>query len=112
MKEFKNYSDFWPFYLSQHSKKSTRTWHFIGTFVYICIALAIIYLNVWFIILAPVIAYGFAWFSHFFIEGNKPATFGHPLWSLRADFQMYFYILTGRLSREIDILPEQYSAEK
>ncbi|MCP1157736.1 MULTISPECIES: DUF962 domain-containing protein [Bacillus] len=113
MKEFKNYNEFWPFYLSQHSKKSTRTWHFIGTtFVYICIALAIIYLNVWFIILAPVIAYGFAWFSHFFIEGNKPATFGHPLWSLRADFQMYFYILTGSLSREIDNLPEQYSAEK
>ncbi|BCJ87974.1 hypothetical protein skT53_29590 [Effusibacillus dendaii] len=50
---------------------------------------------------APVIVYGFAWFSHFVFEGNKPATFGHPWWSLRADFQMYGYILTGRMGNEI-----------
>ncbi|RXI96146.1 DUF962 domain-containing protein [Anaerobacillus alkaliphilus] len=102
MKEFKNYQEFWPFYLTQHSKKETRAWHFVGTtFVFICIALAIILGNSWIVLLAPVIAYSFAWISHFFIEGNKPATFGHPFWSLRADFQMYFFTLFGKLNGEL-----------
>ncbi|WP_354005876.1 Mpo1-like protein [Fictibacillus terranigra] len=38
---------------------------------------------------------------HFFIEGNKPAAFGHPLWSSRADFKMFFFTLTGRLEQEL-----------
>ncbi|RLQ95350.1 DUF962 domain-containing protein [Falsibacillus albus] len=101
MKEFHSFAEFWPFYLSQHSKKSTRAWHFVGTsFVFVCLILAAVLKNPWIILLAPVIAYGFAWFSHFFIEGNKPATFGHPFWSLRADFQMYFLILLGKMPKE------------
>jgi hypothetical protein len=28
---FHSYQEFWPFYLSQHSKKATRVWHAIGT---------------------------------------------------------------------------------
>ena len=31
----------------------------------------------------PLISYSVAWFSHFVIEKNNPASFGHPLWSLR-----------------------------
>jgi hypothetical protein len=100
--EFKNYEEFWLFYLSQHSKSTTRAWHFVGTsFVFIFIILAV-WKSPWFLLLAPVVAYGIAWFSHFFIEGNKPATFGHPFWSLRADFRMYRMILFGQLPRELN----------
>lgn len=105
--EFKNYEEFWPFYLSQHSKPSTRAWHFVGTsFVFIFIILAI-WKSPWFLLLAPVVAYGIAWFSHFFIEGNKPATFGHPFWSLRADFRMYRMILFGQLPKELNKLSNE-----
>ncbi|KZE67558.1 hypothetical protein AWM68_19030 [Fictibacillus phosphorivorans] len=98
---FNSYEEFWPFYLSQHSKASTRAWHFIGTsFVFVFIILAV-WKSPWFLLAAPVVAYGIAWFSHFFIEGNKPATFGHPFWSLRADFRMYRLILFGQLGNEI-----------
>jgi hypothetical protein len=101
MPNFSTFEEFWPFYLTQHSKKSTRAWHFVGTaFVILCL-IATVLIHPAILLLAPVVGYGFAWYSHFFIEGNKPATFGHPLWSLRADFLMFWLILTGRLEQEL-----------
>ena len=44
----------------------------------------------------PVIACGMAWYSHLAIEKNRPATFGHPLWSLRGDLQMIAMMWRGR----------------
>ncbi|KUP08745.1 membrane protein [Bacillus coahuilensis p1.1.43] len=100
--EFKSYQDFWYFYLTQHSKPTTRRWHFVGTtFVCLFLLMVLITFNLWLLLLAPFVGYSFAWVSHFYIEGNKPATFGHPLWSLRADFQMYIYFLTGKLDEEL-----------
>ena len=34
--------------------------------------------------------YGFAWFSHYFIEKNRPATFKWPLYSFMGDWVMLF----------------------
>lgn len=44
----------------------------------------------------PLIGYGTAWPAHFLIEKNNPATFGHPVWSLRGDAQMIRTMLAGR----------------
>lgn len=103
--QFNNFTEFWPFYLSQHTKPRTRFWHFIGTTtVFAWLISAIVYQNAWLVLGAPVTAYALAWYSHFFVEGNKPATFGHPFWSLRADFKMYGLMLIGRLDRELEKL--------
>jgi len=51
----------------------------------------------WYALLWPLIGYGFAWFGHFVIEGNKPATFGHPWWSFISDYRMVWLMLTGQL---------------
>jgi len=50
---------------------------------------------------APVLGYGMAWYSHFFVEGNRPATFGHPVWSFICDYRMVVLILTGRIDAEL-----------
>ena len=55
----------------------------------------------WWILAALVVPYALAWISHFFVEHNKPATFGHPLWSWWADQRMVALMLAGKMDREV-----------
>lgn len=104
MKENKitTYSEFWPFYLREHSKKATRTWHFYGsTIAFIFLVSFAMTLKWHYFLLALLSGYGFAWFSHFKIEKNRPATFTYPFWSLASDWKMWFMTLNGRLDAEL-----------
>ncbi|MFN3605299.1 MAG: Mpo1-like protein [Leptonema sp. (in: bacteria)] len=97
-----NYEDFWYFYLQEHSHPINRVMHYVGTTGVILIFLYSIYsMNFWYFFALPICGYGFAWFGHFFIEKNRPATFTYPFWSLISDFRMYFYFLFGRLSKHL-----------
>ncbi|XP_020576564.1 uncharacterized protein LOC110022106 [Phalaenopsis equestris] len=99
---YRNLEEFWAFYVSQHSKPLTRRWHFMGTLSALLCFLCAAVLGWWALILAaPLLAYGMAWYSHFFVEGNPPATFGYPFWSLICDFRMFGLMLTGNMDREI-----------
>jgi hypothetical protein len=48
-----------------------------------------------------VAGYGPAWFSHAFIEHNKPETFRAPFASLRGDYLMAWHMLCGTIDDEI-----------
>jgi hypothetical protein len=101
-KNFATFEEFWPFYVSEHAKKSTRKLHFVGsTGALVCIAAAILGRPKW-LLVAPLIGYGPAWCSHFFIEKNRPATFKYPLWSLRADAIMWGKTIAGTMDAEVD----------
>ena len=95
---FASFRDFYPFYLGEHSDRTCRRLHFIGTgLVILTLAYAIVTATWALLWLLPVVGYGFAWIGHFFFEKNKPATFKYPFYSLIGDFVMFRDILVGRI---------------
>jgi hypothetical protein len=98
-KEYTSFSEFYPFYLSQHANKTNRRLHFCGSFLVLSVAIAALITQHWMLFLAvPFAGYGFAWVGHFFVEKNKPATFTYPFFSLMGDFVMFWQILRGKIS--------------
>lgn len=93
---FDSFSQFYPFYLGEHSNRICRRLHFVGTSLVIATVVYALmsrhYVALW---LVPLFGYGFAWIGHFFFEKNRPATFKHPLYSLLGDFVMYKDVWTG-----------------
>lgn len=97
------YEEFWSFYLQEHSKPLTRILHLAGTFTGIALLIFFVARGQWYFFpIFFVVGYAFAWFAHFVIEKNRPATFKYPLWSFISDFKMIAYMLTGRMDREIE----------
>lgn len=97
--EFKSFSDFYPFYLKEHSNITCRRLHFVGTCGVIALLLLFFFTgNLMILAVIPVVGYGFAWVGHIGFEKNRPATFKHPFYSLLGDFRMFWDILTGRVA--------------
>ena len=98
MSRFASFAEFYPFYLSEHSRAGCRRLHFVGTSLAIgCVLAAAVTSNPYWLLGALWAGYGFAWIGHVFIEKNRPATFEHPFYSLAGDFAMYRDMLSGRI---------------
>lgn len=96
------YAEFWPRYLQAHADPRTRALHYLGSGAAIALLCVFAVTRAWpFLVAAPVVGYGCAWFGHGVFEHNKPETFGHPLWSLYSDFRMLALFLAGRMPREV-----------
>ena len=95
---FGSFSEFYPFYLSQHAHRTCRRLHFVGTTLGLAALLAAFAtLNFWWIPAGLGAGYAFAWVGHFFFEKNRPATFTHPLYSFMGDWAMWGDILAGKI---------------
>ena len=98
---YDSFTEFWPYYLAEHSKPGTRLLHLVGTSIALATVVVFILIGKWWLFpLALIPGYGAAWIGHFFIEKNKPATFQYPLWSFMGDYKMTWMMLTGRLGDE------------
>ena len=103
MQRPKTFDEFWPIYVRFHSKIGTRNIHFAGTTAVVTlIIMAVLTGQWWYLFLTPIAGYGCAWYSHFFVEKNKPAAFNFPWWSLKADFKMWVHMLRGEMDKEVE----------
>lgn len=94
----KTFREFYPFYLGEHSNRSCRRLHFIGTSLgFGFLLLAFLTLNFWWLLVGVVQGYAWAWVGHYFFEHNRPATFKYPRWSFIGDWVMWKEILTGKI---------------
>ncbi len=95
---FASFAEFWPYYLSEHKNPLNRRLHFVGTTILNgLLVTALLTGRPMLLLLCPLFGYGFAWYGHFLVEHNRPATFRHPIWSLMGDYKMYAHMLSGRL---------------
>ena len=81
----------------------TRLLHLIGTSLGVALLIFFVERGQWYFFpVFFVVGYAFAWFAHFVVEKNKPASFRFPLWSFISDFKMIGLMLIGRMNREVE----------
>lgn len=98
IERYASFTDFYPFYLSEHRDRTCRRLHFVGTSLGLaCFVLALATQNAWWVLAGIVIGYACAWTGHYFFEKNRPATFTYPVYSFMGDWVMWKEILTGRI---------------
>jgi hypothetical protein len=98
-----SFEEFWPFYVREHADATNRKLHFVGTSLALgALATSLLTRRARVALLAPLFGYGAAWIGHFVFEKNRPATFKHPLWSLKGDFIMYAKTLAGTMDAEVE----------
>jgi len=93
------FAEFYPFYLKEHSNRTCRRLHFVGSsLALVCLVMLLVTLNPLWLLAGLLCGYGFAWLGHFGFEKNKPASFKRPLYSFMGDWVMYKDIWTGRIA--------------
>ena len=92
------FTAFYPFYLSEHSNRTCRRLHFVGSsLALVCLITGLATLNAWWLIPGVLVGYAFAWIGHFGFEKNKPASFKQPFYSFMGDWVMYGQIWRGKI---------------
>ncbi len=97
MKSDTTYAEFWRIYMLAHRRPANRWLHPAGLRAAVGgVTCAVAWNNAWLAALSIAAGYGLSWFGHFAIEGNRPETFRHPLWSLISAFRMCALTIAGR----------------
>jgi hypothetical protein len=97
-KSFRSFAEFYPFYLGEHSNRTCRRLHFVGSSLALaCLTLVFATGSLAWLLAGLLCGYGLAWLGHFGFEKNKPASFSRPLYSFMGDWVMFRDLLTGRI---------------
>lgn len=93
-----SFAEFYSFYLSEHSNRTCRRLHFLGSsLALVCFTFLVFTGELQYLLLALLSGYGCAWIGHFVFEKNKPASFKRPLYSFMGDWVMYKDIWIGKI---------------
>lgn len=96
------FEEFWPRYLQAHRDPRTRLFHVAGTIAGTALVIASAATRKpWLAVAGLAAGYGPAWFSHAFIERNRPETFRAPIASLCADYVMAWHVLRGTIEHQL-----------
>lgn len=95
--------DYYHWYRTQHRVAANRRLHAFGSllvpFVALAFAFGAVLASPWALLPMPFAlffcSYGPAWVGHWFIEGNRPATFTDPVRSLICDYWMLWDEIQG-----------------
>ena len=95
---FTTFAEFYPFYLGEHSNRTCRRLHFLGsTLALVCLVMLFATGRPQYFLYSLLCGYGCAWVGHFVFEKNKPASFKRPLYSFMGDWVMYKDIWSGKV---------------
>ena len=98
IKALNSFAEFYPYYLGEHSNRTCRRLHFVGSSLgLVCLATMFVTGNPLWLLAGLLCGYAFAWVGHFGFEKNKPASFKRPLYSFMGDWVMYKDIWTGKI---------------
>ena len=83
-------------YKKLHQNKMNIALHIIGNITTLVFIAACLYTQeFWFLLVAPIIVYPFAWAGHYFFEKNVPAAFSNPIKAKLSDWKMMRELLNG-----------------
>lgn len=100
MKTFKDFDEFYAYYLASHSNTWNRRIHLAGWVIGIMASVwAIATFNLLFIPLAIGGGLAIALLGHQFIERNDSVVFSYPLWTTCADIRMFTDMAHGRIPK-------------
>jgi hypothetical protein len=98
-RDFNNFSEFYPYHLSQHSNIICRRLHFIGLILSLFTLAVVVATSRWIYLPSVlIIGYGFGFIGHFLFEKNTPAVLNYPLYSLLSEFVMAKDIMTRKIN--------------
>ena len=102
MTKISSFREFWPAYLAAHADARCRALHYCASFAGLAsLDAAFATGDARWLAVGLVAGYAFAWAGHFFVARNTPLTFRYPLWSLMADYRMFFAWLSGHLKNDL-----------
>lgn len=94
----KTFSEFYTYYLSQHTKVATRIIHFIATALVLAVLIYVVQSGkerfLWYL---PIFGGGLPLLSHAIFERNRPTSLKYPLWTLMADFKMFYELIIQKV---------------
>lgn len=98
MKEFRNFDEFYQYYLESHSNVWNRRMHLFGWVAGISMGIwSVQTYNLWMLPIAVAFGLGIALLGHYFMERNDSVVFKFPMWTTLADIRMFSDMARGRL---------------